>query len=120
MVPVGLTNFQPLRGAEFFLEFDLDVMTVDSVKSTGRVPFSPFYESTHDSVSGVGTLSVLLVDLAGNLIPAASDTMAHIYTSIKANAPSTEMILEMRFAEAAGEDGNPIEVTAKSGTLLIP
>mgnify|MGYP001170563339 CR=1 FL=1 len=120
VVPVGLTNFQPLRGAEFFLEFDLDVMTVDSVKSTGRVPFSPFYESTHDSVSGVGTLSVLLVDLAGNLIPAASDTMAHIYTSIKANAPSTEMILEMRFAEAAGEDGNPIEVTAKSGTLLIP
>lgn len=120
VVPVGLTNFQPLRGVEFLLEFDLDVMTVDSVKSTGRVPFSPFYESTHDSVSGVGTLSVLLVDLAGNLIPAASDTMAHIYTSIKANAPSTEMILEMRFAEAAGEDGNPIEVTAKSGTLLIP
>jgi hypothetical protein len=120
VVPVGLTNFQPLRGVEFFLEFDLDVMTVDSVKSTGRVPFSPFYESTHDSVSGVGTLSVLLVDLAGNLIPAASDTMAHIYTSIKANAPSTEMILEMRFAEAAGEDGNPIEVTAGSGTLLIP
>jgi hypothetical protein len=46
--------------------------------------------------------------------------MAHIYTSIKANAPSTEMILEMRFAEAAGEGGNPIEVTAGSGTLLIP
>ena len=120
VVPVGLTNFTPLRGVEFVLNFDPDVMTVDSVKSTGRVPFSPFYESTHDSVSGVGTLSVLLVDLAGNLIPAASDTMAHIYTSIKANAPSTEMILEMRFAEAAGEDGNPIEVTAKSGTLLIP
>ena len=120
MVPVGLTNFQPLRGVEFFLEFDTDVMTVDSVKSTGRVTFSPFYESTHDPVSGVGTLSVLLVDLAGNLIPVASDIMAHIYTSIKANAPSTEMILEMFFAEAAGEDGTPIAGTAKSGTLLIP
>jgi len=28
--------------------------------------------------------------------------------------------LEMPFAEIAGEDGNPTEVTAKSGTLVIP
>ena len=120
VVPVGLTNFTPLRGVEFVLNFDPDVMTVDSVKSTGRVPFSPFYESTIDSISGQGTLSVVLVDLSGDLIPAASDTIAHIYTSIKANAPSTAMLLDMYQAEAAGEDGNPIEVEAGSGTLVIP
>jgi hypothetical protein len=116
VVSVGLTNFQPLRGVEFNLRFDTDVMTVDSVKSTGRVPFAPFYETINDS----GTLSVLLVDFAGNLIPVASDTMAHIYTSIKANAPSSTMTLMMEMVEAAGEDGNPVEMTAGSGTLLIP
>ena len=115
-----MTNFTPLRGVEFVLNFDPDVMTVDSVKSTGRVPFSPFYESTIDSISGQGILSVVLVDLAGDLIPVASDTMAHIFTSIKANAPSTTMLLDMYEAEAAGEDGNPIEVEAGSGTLVIP
>jgi hypothetical protein len=120
VVPVGLTNFQPLRGVEFVLRFSSDVMTVDSVKSTGRVPFPPFYESSIDPVSGDGYLSVLLVDFAGNLIPIASDTMAHIYTSIKANAPSTDMILDMVMVEAAGADGNPVVVQAGSGTLLIP
>jgi len=120
VVPIGLTNFQPLRGVEFNLGFDTDVMTVDSVKATGRVPFSPFYEAFHDPVNSVGILSVVLVDLAGDLIPVGSDIMAHIYTSIKPNAPSTEMLLDMWLAEAAGEDGNPVVVTAGSGTLLIP
>ena len=115
VVPVGLTNFQPLRGVEFVLTFDPDVMTVDSVKSTGRVPFSPFYD-----VSGDRMLSVVLVDLAGNLIPVGSDTMAHIFTSIKASAPSTEMLLKMEIVEAADADGNPVVVKMGSGTLLIP
>jgi hypothetical protein len=119
VVPVGLTNFQPLRGVEFTLQFNTDVMTVDSVKATGRVPFSPFYEAYHDPVNNFGTLSVVLVDLAGDLIPVGSDIMAHIYTSIPANAPGTEMLLDMGLAEAAGEDGNPVVVTPGSGTLEV-
>jgi hypothetical protein len=114
VVPVGLTNFEPLRGVEFVLSFDPDVMTVDSVKSTGRVPFSSFYD-----VSGDGMLSVVLVDLAGNLIPVASDTMAHIYTSIKASAPLGEMLLRMDIVEAADADGNPVVVEAGIGTLVV-
>jgi hypothetical protein len=119
VVPVGLTNFTPLRGVEFDLNFPTDIMTVDSVKSTGRVPFSPFYESTIDSSSGQGILSVVLVDLAGDLIPVTSDTIVHIYTSIKANAPSTSVFLHMENAEAVGEDGNPIVVGVASGELKI-
>ena len=115
VVSVGLTNFTPLRGVQFILGFDPGVMTVDSVKSTGRVSFSPFYESI-----GEGTLSVVLVDLAGNLIPVASDIVAHIYTSINANASSAGMILAMSGVEAADEDGNPIAVEPVSGTLRIP
>ena len=75
---IGDTRSSSARGARWidelhslcvawslFCHFDPDVMTVDSVKSTGRVPFSPFYESTIDSISGQGILSVVLVDLAG-------------------------------------------------------
>jgi hypothetical protein len=114
VVPVGLTNLQPLRGVEFLLTFDPDAMTVDSVKSTGRVPFSPFYD-----VAGPGMLSVVMVDLAGNLIPVGSDTMAHIYTSIKASAPEGYLLLRMDVVEAVDADGNPVVVEAGSGTLLV-
>jgi hypothetical protein len=114
VVPVGLTNLQPLRGVEFLLSFDEVAMTVDSVKSTGRVPFSPFYD-----VAGPGMLAVVMVDLAGNLIPVGSDTMAHIYTSIKASAPEGDLLLRMDVVEAVDADGNPVVVEAGSGTLLV-
>ena len=121
VVPVGLTNFQPLRGVEFTLSFDPGVMTVDSVKSTGHVPLSPFYDVSDDWTVPWRrkTLSVVMVDLAGNLMPAGSDTLAHIYTSIKASAPEGEKTLQLDVVEAVDADGNPVVVHRVWGGKLL-
>ena len=118
VVPIGLTNFEALRGVQFTLGFPDSVMTVDSVTSVGRVSFSPFYER---SVSGdEERVEIVLVDLAGDHIPDGSEVLIHTYTSVSSNAVTgTDVEFVISDAEGSDEVGNPVSIAALNGILRI-
>ena len=117
VVLVGLTSFAPFRGVQFTVGFDASVMTVDSVKSAGRVPFSPFFQQ---SITGdAGEVEVILVDLGGDPISEGSGVVVHIYTSVSPEAAVQDMALAISGTEVADENGNPVDIVVQDGVLRI-
>lgn len=118
VVPIGLTNLTPFRALQFTVEFPTSVMTVDSVTSAGRVPFSPFFE--HSINGDEGSVKIVLVDLGGDVIMKGSDVMIHIYTSVNAGAPvPSDAALVISDVTASSEVGNPLDIAVYSGILRI-
>jgi hypothetical protein len=118
VVPIGLTNFEAFSGLQFTVEYPAADMVVDSVKSTGRVSFNPFYEV---SVNGdAGSVEIVLVDLEGNSVLDGSDVALNIYTSVSASTQtSTDLALVISDASASNEVGNSVAVTIQNGILRI-
>ena len=117
VVPVGLTSFTPFRGVQFTVGFDASVMTVDSVKSAGRVTFSAF--SQQSIIGDAGEVEVVLVDLGGDPISEGSGVVVNIYTSVSASAAVQDMALPISGAEVADENGNPVDIVVQDGVLRI-
>ena len=118
VVPIGLTSFETFSGLQFTVEYPAADMVVDSVKSTGRVSFNPFYEV---SVNGAaGSVEIVLVDLDGNSVPDGSDVALNIYTSVSASTQtSTDLALVISDASASNEVGNSVAVAMQNGILRI-
>ena len=114
VVPIGLTSFQGFGGVQFSLNFDPEVLTVDSLSSEGRAPSTPFFE-----MSAGGQLNVILVDLSGDPIPLGSGIVINIYTSVGATAAVQDLALTISDVEVANQDGNPVDVTVWDGVLAI-
>ena len=117
VVPIGLTSFAPFRGVQFTVAFDASVMTVDSLKSAGRVPFSAFFEQS--IVGDAGEVEVVLVDFGGDPISEGSGVVVNIYTSVSASAAVQDMALAISGAEVADENGNPVDIVLQDGVLRI-
>ena len=118
VVPIGLTSFETFSGLQFTVGFPAGDMVVDSVKSTGRVSFNPFYEV---SVNGdAGSVEIVLVDLEGNSVPDGSDVALHIYTSVSGGTQtSTDLALVISDATASNAVGNSVAVATQNGILRI-
>ena len=118
VVPIGLTNFETFSGLQFTVEYPAADMVVDSVKSTGRVSFNPFYEV---SVNGAaGSVDLVLGDVDGNSVPDGSDVALSIYTSVSASTQtSTDLALVISDASASNEVGNSVAVAMQNGILRI-
>jgi hypothetical protein len=116
-ISLGLTNMAALGGVQFTLQFDAAVLTVDSLVSTGRVSFSPFYEL---AINGdVGELKVVLVDLGGALITEGSGVLLQVYASVGAAATVQDVALAITGAEMADRNGNPVDFIVRDGVLRI-
>jgi hypothetical protein len=116
-ISLGLTNLAALGGVQFTLQFDAAVLTVDSLASTGRVSFSPFYEL---SINGdVGELKLVLVDLGGAVIPEGSGVVLEVYASVSAAAAVQDVALAITGAEIADMNGNPVDFVVRDGVLRI-
>jgi hypothetical protein len=116
-ISLGLTSLAALGGVQFTLQFDASVLTVDSLSSTGRVSFSPFYQL---AINGdVGELKVVLVDLGGALISEGSGVVLEVYASVSAAATVQDVALTITGAEIAGINGNPVDFVVRDGVLRI-
>lgn len=114
VVPIGFTSFNALGGVQFSINLDPSVLTVDSLKSAGRVSASPFFE-----VSDNGQVDIVLVDLSGDPIREGSDVVVNIYTSVSAQATAQDLALTLSDVEVADGTGNPVGVVVQDGVLEI-
>lgn len=117
VISIGLTSFTSFGGIQFTLQFDASVLTVNSVSSTGRAAFSPFYELSINGDSG--ELKVVLVDLAGDHIPEGSGLVVDIYASVSAEAVVQDAALTITGAEISDINGNPVDFVVLDGVLRI-
>ena len=113
-IPIGLSNFTDLGGAQFTLNYDPTVVTVDSITSVGRAPQNPFYEISED-----GTAEILLVDLGGDPIPTGSGVVVNLHASIDSGSPAQIVALTITDVEIANSTGIPLDVSVRDGSLSI-
>jgi hypothetical protein len=116
-ISIGLTSPTSLGGLQFTLEFDASVLTVDSLSSTDRVSFPPFYEL---SINGtVGEIDVVLVDLGGDPIPSGSGVLIDIFTSVNAEASVQDVALTITGVQISAINGNPVGYEVRDGAVRI-
>ncbi len=117
VLPVGLTNFADLGGLNFALNFDPAVMTVDSVRATGRIGFAA--DSNADTHGGTGAVTAILFDVAGDPIPIGSGMIIDFFVSISGGAPPGGSAVTLTKVAASAPNGNPAPIIVTDGFITI-
>lgn len=116
-VPIGLINMQDLGGLDFTVAYDSAAVTVDSVAGTARVSFGP--DDNADTHGSSGAVSVVLLDIDGDSIPAGQGAVVELFVTVADGASAGDVAITLSEVTAAGGDGTKVPILTTDGRLTI-
>lgn len=117
VVDIALVNLDDLGGVDFTIESDPDVITLDSLRTAGRVSFAAVDNA--DTNGETGAVTVAIFDQGGAPITAGQGTIIEVFVSVAADAPAGPTPLLLTDVHASTPAGRLTPIVERNGYLTV-